>query len=320
MHRTDSLLLACAALAVTVSPASAQSSVSVNGLLDLGIFRGYDGINQVGTVQRSNLAFSGAEDLGGGNKAIFRLSTRFEMDTGANEGAGSKPFWHDEATVGLKGVWGTFRVGRAMTAMWANDWKFDPWCNYNRIASPAWQHWHALTPSDPFANNGTAEFGRLNNGIFYDSPTVHGVTMRFSGSFERRREPGAGGLPYSAVIEYGQGALAGMASFERNSVGDKDSFVAGKFSNGPYAVMAAFNDSRTFDDSHRSLVKTISATYRKEQVTFKVGLSRQRLDGVNHRFVSFGADYALGKRTTVYFSAGHQDAKTSLGGGVSHSF
>lgn len=46
----------------------AQSSLSINGMLDLGVFRGFDGVNQVGTVQRSNLAISGYENLGGGDE------------------------------------------------------------------------------------------------------------------------------------------------------------------------------------------------------------------------------------------------------------
>lgn len=83
------LLLACAALGAM--PAWAQSSVSVSGLLDSGVFRGFDGNNQVGIIQRSNVALSGFEDLGGGMKAVFRLSTRLELDTGSSEGAGFSP-------------------------------------------------------------------------------------------------------------------------------------------------------------------------------------------------------------------------------------
>jgi len=327
MRCTDTLALASAALVVlTIStPARSQSALFVNGLLDLAAYRGFDGVNQAGTVQRSNLAFSGFEDLGGGTRVVFRLSTRFEIDTGRSEGAGAKPFWHDESTVGLQGSWGTVRVGRAMTAMWAQDWKFDPWANYNRIASPAWQHWHYLTSSDPFANNGTEEYGRLNNGVFYDSPALKGFTLRLSGSFERRNEPGATGLPYSAVLEYAQGQVSGMFAFERNSIGDRDAFAAGKYSFGEAAIMAAYDDSRKFDNSSRSRAATLSATYRLGQVVLKSGYSRQRLNADANRFASFGADYLLSRRTTLYFSLGHrreakQDARTSFGVGMSHAF
>jgi len=316
---------ATAIAAVAAMPARAQSGVTVGGLLDLGVFRGFDGVTQVGTVQRSNLALSGYEDLGGGVQAIFRLSTRIELDTGAGEGAGAKPFWHDESTVGLRGPWGTVRVGRAMTAMWANDWKFDPWANFNRIASPAWYLWHPLTPSDPYADNGSDEYGRIDSGIFYDSPTVAGFTVRLSGSPEHRRDPGASGLPYSAVLEYGQDKVAAMAAFERNSRGDKDTFVAGKYTVGAAAVMAAWDDSRTFDGSGRARAVTVDATYRIGAATLKAGWGRQRLNAGPIRFTSLGADYALSRRTTLYVSAGRKadnraDARTSYGTGLAHAF
>jgi predicted porin len=306
-------------------PACAQSAVSINGLLDTGIFRGFDGVNQVGTIQRSNLAFSGVEDLGEGMKAVFRLSTRIELDTGGSEGAGSKPFWHDESTVGLKGAWGTVRLGRAMTAMWAQDWKFDPWANFNRIASPAWQQWHYFTPSDPFGNNGTPEYGRLNNGVFYDSPTISGFTLRLSGSPERQYEPVTTSRPYSVVLEYGQGPVAAMAALERNGTGDKDTFVAGKYSFGAVALMAAYDDSRKFDDSNSSRAATLGTTYLVGRLTLKAGYGHQRLDSDTNQFTSLGADYALSSRTTLYASLGlkrnaHENSRTAFGVGISHSF
>lgn len=307
------------------APAWCQSSVTINGLLDAGVFRGFDGVNQVGTIQRSNVAFSGLEDLGGGLKATFRLSTRLDLDTGNTEGAGFKPFWHDESTVGLQGGWGMVRLGRALTAMWAQDWKFDPWANFNRIASPAWHQWHYLTPSDPVGNNGTAEYGRLNNGIFYDSPTVGGFTLRLSGSPERQRNLGATGRPYSAVLEYGQGPVAAMAAFERNGRGDKDTFVAGKYSFGAAAIMAAHDYSRTGDGTGKSRATTLGASYRMGQTTLKAGYGHQRLNGQTHRFASLGADYALSRRTTLYASLGHkrherQDSHSAFGAGLSHAF
>lgn len=328
MRSNQTLLWACAALGAlsAAAPASAQSSLNINGMVDLGVFRGFNGVTQVGTVQRSNVAITGVEDLGNGVQVLFRLSTRFEADTGASEGAGYKPFWYDESTVGLRGPWGTVRFGHAMTALWANDWKFDPWNNFNRIASPAWQHWHYLTPSDPFGNKGTGEYGRIDNGIFYDSPTVGGVTVRLSTSPELQRETGATRRPVSAVLEYGKGAVTAMAAIERNSIGDRVTFFAGKYTFGAVAVMAAFDDSRAFLTPGRSLSTTLSATYRvSPSVIFKSGLSRQRLNGEANQFASLGADYALSRRTTLTASLGRQwDAAwsphASFGVSMAHSF
>lgn len=323
-------LLACAVLATLAAsvPAWAQSSVSISGLLDAGVYRGFDGVNQLGTIQRSNVAISGFEDLGGGNKAIFRLSTRLDLDTGESEGVGFKPYWHDESTVGLQGGWGTVRIGRALTPMWAQDWKFDPWGNFNRIASPAWHQWHALTPSDPYGNNGTAEYGRINNGIFYDSPKMAGFTLRLSASPERQSELGATQRPYAAGLEYEQHGVSALAAYERNSVGDKNTFLAGKYSFGSAAVMLAHDESRSAGkvvDAGKSRATTLGGTYNLGATTLKAGYGHQRLNQDTHRFVSVGADYALSKRTTLYASLGHKrdanvESRTAFGVGVSHAF
>lgn len=322
-HRV--LLLAACALGAAAPPACGQSAIAVNGLLDSGVFRGFDGVDQVGTIQRSNVAFSGYEDLGGGTRIVFRLSTRLELDTGQGEGAGTKPFWHDESTLGLQGRWGTLRVGRAMTAMWAQDWKFDPWANFNRIASPAWYLWHCFTPSDPYGNSGTPEYGRLNDAVFYDSPAVAGFTLRLSGSPVTRTGPGATGRPYSTVLEYAHGPWSTMAAFERNSLGDKDSFVAGKVDDGVVAVMAAYDDSRTFDGANASRAVTLDGLVRIGRTTLKAGYGRQRVNGDAGHFASLGADLALSRWTTLYSSLGRKrDAsaavRTAFGVGLAHAF
>lgn len=330
MRWNHCLSFACFSLSAFAVPALAQSNVSVSGLLDIGVFRDFDGVNQAGTIQRSNLAFAGTEELGAGLKATFRLSTRFDLDTGLPEGYGSKPFWYDESTVGLQGAWGHVRLGRALSAMWSQDWKFDPWSNFNRIASPAWHQWHYLTPTDPYSNNGAAEYGRLANGIFYDSPMLAGFTVRLSASPERgdralRPAGAAAGRGYSAALNYDQGPIAAMLAFERNSIGDKDSFIAGKYSVGAAALMAAYDYSRTGDGIGKSRVATLGATYQLGKTILKAGYGHQRYNQLTHHFASLGADYALSKRSTLYVSLGHkkyeqQASRTAFGAGLAHAF
>ena len=310
-------------------PVAAQSQVSIGGLIDAGVYRGFDGVNQMGTIQRSNLAISGREDLGGGLQATFRLSTRFDMDTGQSEGAGSKPFWYDESTVGLQGGFGHVRMGRALSAMWSQDWKFDPWGNFNRIASPAWYQWHYLTPTNRYSNSGSAEYGRMANGIFYDSPTMGGFTLHLSASPERTEVPVTlrrEGRGYSASLNYDSDSLSGMLAFERNSSGDKDTFAAAKYRFGPAAVMAAWDYSRVALNTNTAKAITLGATYQVGATTLKAGYGRQRMQEQTNHFYSLGADYALSKRTTLYASLGRKsyeygaDSGTSFGVGMAHAF
>jgi predicted porin len=187
------VLAACAAALVGLSagPAPAQSSVTISGYLDIGIWRDTARTWQVGPIQRSFITLSGVEALGGGLAATFSLSHRFDPSTGDAEG-GNKPFFHGESTVGMKGRWGSVQFGRRLDAMYKNDWEYDPWANFDRIASPAWDLWHLNFPSDPRGNGGTPEFGRLNNGIFYDSPNLPGCPCTRAGRSRRSRVTGTG--------------------------------------------------------------------------------------------------------------------------------
>ena len=311
-------------------PAAAQSSsVSIGGLIDGGIYRGFDGTAQAGTIQRSNLAIAGWEDLGGGLKATFRLSARFDIDTGRMEDQGSKPFWHDESTVGLQGGFGHLRMGRALSAMWSQDWKFDPWANFNRISSPAWYQWHYLTPTDRYSNNGAAEYGRMANGLFYDSPTFGGFTLHLSASPERTEAPltlRREGRGYSASLNYDSDSLSGMLAFERNGSGDKDTFAAAKYRFGAAAVMAAWDYSRVAQTALSAKSVTLGATYQVGATTLKAGYGRQTMQEQTNHFYSLGADYALSKRSTLYASIGRKsyeygvDSGTSFGVGMAHAF
>lgn len=319
--------LAAAAAVVTSGSACAQSSVAISGLIDLGIFRGFDEKKHVGTIQRSNWALSGTEGLGDGLAATFLLSSRFEADTGQLEGQGFKPFWHGESTVGLKGGFGHLRLGRALDVIWANDWAYDPWYNFNRIASPAWQYWHFNYSSDRTGNNGTPEYGRLSNGIFYDSPAIAGFTVHFSGAFEENEAPGSGtGNNAGVSLNYDQGPVSLMLSRSKNSSDDTVTFIAGKYTVGSLSLMGAYDKSK-FDaavDSEAE-VYSVGATYKLGQVELKAGYGRMDRDGDKSHFLGFGADYWLSKRTELYFSAGHNsphgaDDTTAYGVGIAHSF
>jgi predicted porin len=315
------------ALLVASATAHAQSSVNVSGLIDIGVYRGFDKTKNVGTIQRSNIAFSGTEDLGGGLAATFKLSHRFDADTGQQEGAGSKPFWQGESTVGLKGGWGSVRLGRALDAVWANDWAYDPWYNFNRIASPAWQYWHFNYSSDRTSNNGSPEFGRLANGIFYDSPSFGGFAVHFSGAFENSTAPGAGSGNNTGVsLNYDKGPVSVMLAGSKNSSDDTVAFVGAKYSLGDWSVMGAYDRSK-FEAAVDSIAKvfTLGATYKLGATELKAGYGRLDVDGAKSNFIGLGADYWLSKRTNLYVSAGRNkpnagDSTTAYGVGVAHSF
>ncbi|MYM24275.1 porin [Duganella sp. FT135W] len=114
------------------SAAMAQSNVTVYGLLDTGIER-VTNVNAAGdSVTRmpsltgsfpSRIGFRGTEDLGGGLSAIFTLEAGLAVDTGSM-GQGNRLFGR-QATVGLKGDFGTVSFGRQINMTYIATLKSD---------------------------------------------------------------------------------------------------------------------------------------------------------------------------------------------------
>lgn len=317
--------LAALLLPALSMPVLAQSSVNIGGMVDIGVYRDAAKTWNVGTIQRSNLAFTGTEDLGGGLSAFFTLSTRFDLDTGALEDAPakSKPFWHGESTVGVKGAFGSIKAGRALDALYANDWNFDPWYYFDRIASPAWDLWHYNYPSDPRANGGKAEYGRIDNALFYDSPVIGGFSLHVSGSPEKR--DGDARRPLGGALKYAAGPVTAMVSREKNSAGASDTFFGLKGRIGSLALMGAYDVSKTPDNTSKAKALTLGAQYTVGSWTLNGGWGQVDVDGVKaEKVLGTGVIYALSKRTSVYADLAHKkfvsDSANVYGVGVAHSF
>ena len=270
--------------------------------------------------------FSGHEDLGGGLAATFKLITRFEPDTGQSECC-NKPFWYGESTVGLKGSFGHVRIGRAMEAVTSNDWSFDPWGNFDRLASPAWQTWHYYYSADRTANAGTPEYFRLSNGFFYDSPVIGGFSVSLSGSPEKPTGAGAGTEnSYQGALKFSQGPSAVTVAYGKNASGDDVTFVGAKYAFGDLTLMGAYDRSE-FNAAVPlvSRASTLGATYQWGAFLFQAGYGRLKANGAKSQFIGLGARYSLSKRTAVYADLGNNRPDvlpntTSYGFGINHSF
>ncbi|MBV8501630.1 MAG: porin [Paucibacter sp.] len=117
-------LVALAVLGTLAGTASAQSSVTLFGVLDANVRftkGGGNSLNEVGTdgQQTSRIGVRGVEDLGGGLKANFFLDSQIQANTGVAGDQTTTPtkFWNRRATVGLSGDFGEFRLGRDKTSV-----------------------------------------------------------------------------------------------------------------------------------------------------------------------------------------------------------
>ena len=125
-------LIALAVMAFA-GAASAQSSVTLFGILDTAITHGsasdggnsWTGMTSSG-YNSSRLGFRGTEDLGGGMSASFWLEGQLDTDDGTGRAAGNGLDFQRRSTVSLAGNWGEVRLGRDYTPSFWNYTVFDP--------------------------------------------------------------------------------------------------------------------------------------------------------------------------------------------------
>ncbi len=130
-------VLALAVLGAFAGAASAQSSVTMFGVVDLNVqtVSNNERVYGMGTdgMSSSRLGFRGVEDLGGGLKASFWLEMGIAPDTGrsntnGNWGSGTENqlIFNRRSTLSLSNQWGELRLGRDYTATFWSWTVFDP--------------------------------------------------------------------------------------------------------------------------------------------------------------------------------------------------
>src|SRR5579862_1249235 len=128
-------LLALAVLTAISGAASAQSSVTLYGKVDVGAVYDAGGASgksvriSSGVTGGSRLGFKGVEDLGGGLKASFQLETGFCADSAAgapNFCTGNNQFMGRQAHGDLSGSFGLLTAGRVYSFDFINQTTVDP--------------------------------------------------------------------------------------------------------------------------------------------------------------------------------------------------
>ena len=221
-------LIALAALASFAGFASAQSSVTLFGIVDATIAHGSGSIADKTQLTNSGynssrLGFRGTEDLGGGMSASFWLEAGLSNDDGQGAGTNSNNqasgagaavagrqglTFNRRSTVSLAGGWGELRLGR----------------DYNP------QFWN-LTVFDPFGTNGVGTSQVLNSNTAITGP----INVRSSNSIGYFLPGNLGGF-YGQVQYY-------MGENNQNGAATEDDGTGMGarvgFANGPFNVALA---------------------------------------------------------------------------------
>lgn len=325
-----------AAMALLATGAQAQSSVELTGLLDLWGGRlemagdnGHRSVLNSGGMTTSWWGFKGTEDLGGGLKAGFALTSFLQADSGVPGRFTGDSFFSRDASVSLSGdSWGTLTVGRALAPNFlptilfnpfGDSFTFSPLVLHNNVGLFNGTNWNATTPSDT----------GWSNEILYSTPSLGGLKANLHYQLGEVANS-SGTANYGVNLLYFNGPFAATAFYEHDEVSN------------PVPARFAGNDTKTdwmVGASWDFQAAKLSGTWGKaksdvldqETKTWSLGVSAPMGPGTlmaayahsnvdvtdaTRKTASIGYDYFLSKSTDLYAVVMH-DKVTSFEGGTS---
>ncbi|PYE18405.1 outer membrane protein OmpU [Paraburkholderia silvatlantica] len=328
-----SVLVAALISAGAVMPASAQSSVTIYGVLDNGITYLSNNYGHAsyqltsGILSGNRFGFKGVEDLGGGNKAIFQIESIFNVDNGKASSIGT---FSRITVVGLSNRYGTLLLGHQYDL--ERDLLSDFLPNSNDGYSGHVGDYDRLGGE------------RLSNVVKFTSREFHGLTVGGDYGFGNVAGSFGEGASFSVGFRYAYGPLAfGSVYTHENRP------TVGEYAMAPYADLGVstflgqdvtkitnpvVNLQRTFaggvsytignvtlaaDGSHteflgygqKEIMKVVEfgANSRiRPNLTVAASFQHDWMAGSTWNQTGFGIDYFLSARTDVYLSFDYQRA------------
>jgi predicted porin len=305
------LAMASALLAIGIGSAHAQNStLQLYGRVDVNVTKLTDGPYEVTQTSTSRIGLRGTENIGGGLSAIFQLESRINPDTGTTE----SKFWGRESWVGLRGGFGTVRLGRSLTPS-------------QRIASNY----------DPHGTDGIGSFGsgglmlghsvlaRFDDGGYYETPRMGGFSV-FAAVQADDQVNAVDDRYHSVRLRYEQGPVDLSLGYADLSPGNKVTSIGGSFKLGMLTPMFQVHTGQRNNLDRRhwlvgSFVKMpvgeIRAAYSKQD--------DQSAADIDRTLLAVGYDHPLSRRTMLYGTVVRdatvkQAARRGFEAGIRHLF
>ncbi|MES2148893.1 MAG: porin [Pseudomonadota bacterium] len=295
--------------------AQGQTTVAIDGHINLGVVRESGHGAELGRGYNNWLRLTGREALGDGVSTSVTLEMRYRPDTGMAE---TGALFQGESTIGVQDAHlGSVRIGRAMSPLWQQKWRFEPWFDSEFMGSLGSYQSGSYT-SDPTAALGYANWARIPGALFYDSATVGGFSVHLADGVNR--PAGAAGRTGGASLNYAGQAQQGMLAFEQNNRGDRIWFLAGAWRLPAIMVMGSVNQVRLATASHPEHSYVLAARCDLPLGALRFGLGNTHASA---RKQSAGYIVALSKRTNLYADVYRETTRTALHGaavGIAHMF
>lgn len=327
-----------ALLALAAGTASAQSSVTLFGVMDVGVARvnngsaGSTNSMQPGGASTSRFGFRGVEDLGGGLQTAFHLESGINPDTGV-AGAGAVLF-NRRATLSLLGGWGELRLGHDYNPSSRNTYLFEPYVGtgfgsvLNFTFAPDTTLGSGVT-TRLRTSNAVAYYTPRNLGGFYGEAMV-APSERVAGNRYVGARVGYASGPLDVSVAYGRTNTATVDPFEQANLGASYNFGMAK-------VMGLYNQHKFGALQQRTTAASVAIPVGSGEVRALYGISNMSGGAAGTGFgnaddsklLSFGYVHHLSKRTSLYGIYGRinnsgaanftVDFSTSMGGGETSS-
>ncbi|MFZ6692165.1 porin [Undibacterium sp. SXout20W] len=330
-------LLALALMSAFSGAAFAQSSVTIYGIVDVGVQGLSNGSGKQAKVESgqesgSRLGFKGTEDLGGGLKANFVLEQGILVDTGASDQGGLT--FGRRSFVGLSGDFGTVNLGRDKTPTFQLFDNFDPFgsglINSGGGLKAIYFIGGKSTTSAAASTANTT--GRDGNAVYYYTPATLGgfyavgeyAAGEVVGNNSAGRSLGATfgykadglDIAYNYVKDNAYSATLGVNGIKANTIAVNYDFGVAK----PVFIYQKKSDDAGVSTKYMTVGVTapvdaagkVVATFTKvTDDTVKAGSAI----GSAKQF-AVGYQYALSKRTDLYtaYARTNQDAKSAIVG------
>ncbi len=331
-----------AALVATLAGAAyAQTNVTINGELDVGVLKETGSDTRMRRNHDNLLRFKGTEELGNGTQAVFNLEHRWDSSTG--ERCSGNNFidtfqghsgvdWQGAANVGIQNKdWGRILLGRVSNIHGETYYRIDPFI-YDGIAS-SFGTWTLVNAS------------QNPNSIRYDTPEWNGFKVLASYSVGRdthinkakgELNPGEinphsyGNDGYNVAVTYDNGPFFALANIEKVqdsdnswgwSVGAGYTIADNKFTLGYHHMnvgrgvgLATLKDSNGDRYNEALTQKSVTAgwEYKTGPHVFKASYNWGRVvtDGIyngHSNKYGLGYDYYLSKRTWLWGNVAYMD-------------
>ena len=320
------------------SGASAQSVV-LYGLMDISAAQvkpvGGEATDQLqtGGLQRSFLGFRGAEDLGGGLRAVFKLEAYLRPENGTVGRDANDAFFGRESSVGLSGAFGTTLLGRTVTPMFLTTVNYNPFGESAEFSPSTRQY---------FGTRGVMlGDSRWNNSINYSNNTSSSpLRLNAIGSLANLNGSPQPGPNWGASASYITGPFAASLVYEQVKTSPQPLPAGFQHQNAiQLGATYDFKFLRVYgqlgrvkteaDTDIQSILYQLGAAIPlgSSVVLMSYGHSHMKtsLTATTDQIASLGYDYFLSKSTDLYVAAMYEKLSftsngNSFAGGIRHRF